>query len=163
MHSHKQKSGLVTGALLPVGLVCVFALCALLMAVLGVRAYQTLQEDVDDEYNSTVVANYLRTKLSQHNRAGAVEIRQENGVEVLIIKDDSGDRRYETRIFVHAGSLREIYISEEQPFTQTGGVAIAQVTSCRFTLTGNLFRAEIVSPQGVTSYTSFVLVQGGAA
>lgn len=160
MHQFKKGSGLVTGVLLPVGLICVFAFCSLLMAVMGARAYRSLQTNNDDSYGSTVAANYLRTKLAQNNAAGRIELRDEGGVQVLVIREEGEELNYETRIFVHGGNLREIYVSENQLFVAQSGTVIAPLQSCIFSIDDEgLFEAEITSPRGIVTNTAFSLVE----
>lgn len=158
-----NKTGVISGVLLPLGLICMFAFCSLALALLGGSAYRQIQGRVDDSFNSTVVANYLRTKLTTGNMAGAVSIREENNFKALVITDTSGDITRETRIFVIDGVVIEINTAADMPLSPAGGTHIATVKSCVFHISEDgLFTAEITSPAGVYTRTAFALVQGGA-
>lgn len=159
MNSYRQKSGVISGVLLPVGLVCLFAFCSLALALMGGQAYRGITSDIDDSYGSTVAVNYLRTKLSQNNQAGAVSIRQLAGLDVLVIESESGGNQYETRIFVYDGSLCESFVSASQPLEPTNSVEIAKISECHFSISEDgLFEAEIVSPLGVPARMAYALV-----
>lgn len=155
------KRHMVEGFLLPLALVCLFAFCSLALGVMGGRAYKAINESIDDSYGSVVTANYLRTKLLQNNRQGAISIEEENGVQVLRIVSQQGGQPYETCIFVYDGALRESYGPVGNELVVESGVEIAKIAECRFSMAGDgLFEAAIVSPAGVHTRTVVALVQG---
>lgn len=159
----RQKSGVVAGLLLPLGLVCLFAFCSLALALFGGRAYRQIQDGVDDGFGSTVAAGYLTTKLSQNNRAGAVSLRREGDVELLVIERRAGDALYETRIYWRDGCLRESDMPAEAPFSPSpADSAIAEVSRCDFAIDGTgLFTARIVSEGGTVTQAAFALAREG--
>lgn len=162
MTKQDNKSGVVAGILLPMGLVCLFAFCSLALALYGGSAYKQIQTGVEDSFGPSVTAGYLRTKLSQFNHSGDITLRDEGGVQVLVIASESGDARYETRIYVQDGKLMENYERADTLFTGMGGIQIASLEDCRFTLDEDgLFTAEIESLDGTVTHTSFAVAQGG--
>ncbi|MDL2254509.1 DUF4860 domain-containing protein [Ruminococcaceae bacterium OttesenSCG-928-I18] len=164
MRKNSGSSGVAMGILLPMGLICLFAFCSLALALMGGRAYKSIQAGIDDSYGSTVAAGYLRTKLSQNNERGQVSIETEGPYEVLTIQSEQDDRFYITRIFVEEGELRESYTPTSTPFNPSSGVTIAKVNECRFELSEDgLFTAEILSENGVSTRTAFALAGGGGA
>ena len=161
MQQKKSASGSVAGILLPMGLVCLFAFCSLALALMGGQAYRQIQSSVDDSYDTTVAASYLRTKLSQNNQSGAVQLREENGVQLLVIQSKSNDVLYETRIYMKDGRLMENFERADVPFAPVDGVMIAELASCRFALDEGLFTAEMESRAGTSTSTAFAVTQGG--
>lgn len=161
MQNSKHTSGVVSGIMLPIGLICLFAFCSLALALLGGRAYKQIQTKVDDGFNSTVAASYLRTKLSHNNRTGSVSLREEQGIQMLVIESVTGGQQYETRIYVKDGYLIENFERADADFASVSGMRIAQVDSCVFTLEDGLFTAEITTPLGSVVKTSFAIVEGG--
>lgn len=161
MHTSQKRSGLISGLLLPLGLICLFAMCSLALALLGGRAYKTLNQDNAENFSGAVVASYLRTKLAQNNSVDAVSVQQFGDTEVLVIRTgDSFD--YEIHIFVRDGYLVEAYVPASDAFNPTLGERIAPVTSCSFAISSSgLFTAEIVTPQGQSMTMAFALIQGG--
>lgn len=161
-HKKKLNSGMVSGILLPLGLVCLFAFCSLALALMGGRAYKQIQAGVDDSFGSTVAASYLRTKLSQNNGAGLVTLREEDGIEVLDITAKISDRDFETRIFMWQGQLMEMFVAADTEFSVEGGISIAKIQSCSFSISEeSLFVAEIESMAGTQTRTAFALLAGG--
>ena len=162
MHSSGQKSGVVAGILLPMGLICLFAFCSLALALMGGSAYKSIQSSVDESFGSTVAASYLRTKMSQYNSIGAVSIRTEGDYQVLVLAAEEDNRQYETRIYVSEGKLMEIFVTADLPFDPKSGLTIAEVNRCNFTISEDgLFIAEVENTSGDVIRTVFALVQGG--
>lgn len=160
---NNRASGVVSGILLPIGLVCLFAFCSLALALFGGRSYRQIQQGIDDSYDSTVAANYLRTKLSQNNTQDAISLRDEAGLQVLAILSEQDGTAYETRIFATDGQLKEAFVQADSPFQKTAGTDVADVESCLFAIDGGLFTAEIVSVLGTTTRTAFSLAGGASA
>lgn len=156
------KSGIVAGILLPMGLVCLFAFCSLALALYGGSAYKQIQTGVEDSFGPSVTAGYLRTKLSQFNHSGSISLRDEDGTEVLVIASESGDVEYETRIYMQDGKLMETYVRADTAFTGMGGIQIATLEGCEFSLDEDgLFTAVIESLDGTVTRASFAVAQGG--
>ncbi|MDL2219038.1 DUF4860 domain-containing protein [Ruminococcaceae bacterium OttesenSCG-928-O06] len=166
MQPNKQKSGAILGILLPMGLVCLFALCSLMLAMIGGRAYKQVQATVDDAHNSSVAAGYLRTKLAQNNQSGAIALRNEDGVQVLVITVAMQDSAavLETRIHYNNGRLLEETVPADEAFEPGYGTRIALLEDCRFALTPEgLFTADLVgpAPQYTTTHLAFAIAEGG--
>ncbi len=165
MRGSKQRSGAVAGFLLPIGLVCLFALCSLALALLGGRAYKNVQDNMDSSFGSSIAATYLRTKLSQNNMANGISVREEDGTQLLVLSSEVGGDAYETRIYFADGRLMESTSFADMPFSPSGAdILIAQLSQCSFSLddTG-LFTAEIVGTDGDATRTAFALLGGGSA
>jgi hypothetical protein len=161
MRLKKSRSGVMAGIVLPMGLVCLCAFCSLALALLGGRAYKQIQNAADDGFGSTVAASYLRTKLSQNNAGSAVTLREENGVAVLVIANE-GPPAYETRIYMAGGELREDFVPAGTAFNPVGGMRVAALARCDFTLDGDgLFTAEIESLAGSVTRACFAVSKGG--
>lgn len=162
MTKTNNKSGIVAGILLPMGLVCLFAFCSLALALYGGSAYKQIQSGVEDSFGPSVTAGYLRQKLSQFNENGGIALRDEDGTQVLVIASQSGDVAYETRIYMKDGRLMENYERADTVFTGMGGVQIAVLTGCEFSLDEDgLFTATIESLDGAVTRASFATAQGG--
>ncbi len=148
-------------ALLPLGLVCVFAVCSLALALIGGRAYRDIQEDVALGYDSRIAATYLRTKLSQDNVAGAATLRTEGTYEVLVLARATDSGSLETRIYMDGGKLKEAYVPAGTAFDASLGTAVAVLDDCVFTIDENgLFTADIVCTDGQPQRMQFALAGG---
>lgn len=164
MRTKRETSGVASGILLPMGLICLFAFCSLALALMGGRAYKQIQSGINESYGSTVAASYLRTKLSQNNEVGRVNLREEGPYQLLVIESEQNGAVYETRIFLDGGELKESYVPADTPFSPASGVGIASVSECVFTLDDDgLFTAELRSEQGSATRTVFALAGGDGA
>ncbi|MDL2324148.1 DUF4860 domain-containing protein [Ruminococcaceae bacterium OttesenSCG-928-A16] len=163
MQKKQKRSGIIAGVLLPMGIICLFALGSLVLALYGGRVYKSIQLCGADEFETTITANYLRTKLSQNNKVDAIWLANQGGTQVLTIELKTDEGVYETRIFVHQGQLMESFTSQSKAFAVEDAVPISAVQSCTFSiLDDNLFLAEITSPNGAFTRVAFALVQGGS-
>lgn len=163
MQESKNKSGIVAGILLPLGLVCLFAFCSLALALLGGRAYKQIQTGVEKGFGPSVTSGYLTTKLSQFNHSGSVSLRQEGDVSLLIIESEAAGAVFETRIYMLDGVLMENFEKKDAQFVPAGGIRIAQLKDCRFALDDDgLFTATIESLDGAVTKACFAVAQGGA-
>ena len=163
MSGKREKSGVVAGVLLPMGLICLFAFCSLALALFGGQAYRQIQGAVDDSFDCNVAASYLRNKLSQNNTGDSISLREENGVQLLVISTTVGERSFETRIYHANGQLRESTVAAGMPFEiSPADITIARLQSCNFTCSEDgLFTAEMVSAAGTRTRTAFAMVEGG--
>lgn len=158
-----NKFSAIAGILLPIGLICLFAFCSLALALLGGRAYKDIQSSVDENFETAVTANYLRTKVSQNNVDGHVEMRKEGGFELLVITSGTADNLLETRIYVIDGELRETYVTASAPFEAASGITIATVGDCKMTVEDGLFQADILSTEGVSTQVAVALAGAGVS
>lgn len=161
MQQNKNKSGVVAGIMLPMGLVCLFAFCSLALAIFGGKAYRNIQASVDDSYGSTVAASYLRTRIAQA-KGSQVLLREEEGIQVLSIGFTANGEAYETRIFMQDGRLVESFERADAPFDKNSGVEIAPLKNCRFEITDDgLFIANLESLGGSQVRTAVAVMEGG--
>lgn len=168
MRHKKQRSGVVAGIILPMGLICLFAFCSLALALLGGRAYKSIQSEVDRSHGGSVAASYLRTKLSQAGGSGEVFLREMEGTQVLVLPTQIQDAPYETRIFLHEGMLTETFGAAGGQLDVLGGNAIAPVAACSFAIDeAGLFTAEFTGQPdadgqaGDRTEMAYALAKGG--
>ncbi len=131
---YENKNESILNLLLPIGLQSFFAIAALLLCVAGGLIYKNVQVKNDVNFEASTVAGYLNTKLQQTATATNVEIRTEEGIQVLILKETYGDADYELRIFCDGTFLKEDFVIEGTPFTLTGGNELLPVEKIEFAL-----------------------------
>lgn len=159
-----QRSGQILGILLPMGLICLFAFCSLALALMGGQAYKNIQQRMAEGYGTTVAGSYLRNKIVQHNEAGAVTLRTEGDIEVLVLTQQRGDTTFETRIFYFDGWLMESFLPADRPFALVDASAVAELGSCTFRLSDDgMFEAELTGASGEHSRVVISLAKGGTA
>lgn len=157
MHKRARGGGLITAVLLPMGLICIFAFCSLLLVVVGVDVYRQVQDSGDRSYDSAVLASYLRTKVVQNNVEGCIYLRDEDGLEVLVIESAAQGTELETLIFFQDGKLYEGLKLAEDDFNPGLASAIASVDGCSFAITDGLLTAELLIPGGEVARVAVTL------
>ncbi len=113
-----QVRGLFTFALL----VC-FALLSLLIVLLGVRVYETIEERAAVTHGSRTALLYLAGKVRAADPAGIAIMEQEGG-QVLVIAAEHEGERYHTYIYRREGVLCEYFGSASRAFDPAFGEAI---------------------------------------
>lgn len=135
----KEKAYKITD-LLSLTVLAVFALCALLVLLLGGRVYRNLTETAAESYCSRTACQYLSTRVQQ---AGEVSVADFGGSHALVIREEIGGRVYLTRIYCHDGWLRELYCAESNQLQPADGEKILEAESLTLLLEEGVLRAEI--------------------
>jgi hypothetical protein len=157
----KQSSGTITGVLLPLGMICLFAFCSMFLLLTGLSVYRELRQGSDSVFGSTVAYSYLHTKLSQSNTEGAISLREEEGTQVLVISNpNQGENPYETRIYFFGGKLCELFTPASEPFDPALGTTITALLYCSFSIDGSLFEADMMTVEEESIHMAFGLVGG---
>ena len=90
-------------------LVCLFALCALATAAYGLKGYQAVQSEIEQNHIKRTGLTYIATKLRQ---ADADEVLIPDS-QTLILLEEIGGQIYATSIFFEDGMLMESFGSYE--------------------------------------------------
>lgn len=132
--AHENKNESILNLLLPVGLQSFFAIAALLLCVAGGLIYRNVQIKNDTNFETSTIAGYLTTKLQQTATASNIEIRDEDGTQVLVLNETYGDATYELRIFSDGVFLREDFVIAGTPFSTTSGSELLPANKLEFEL-----------------------------
>lgn len=135
----KEKAYKITD-LLSLTVLTVFALCALLVLLLGGRVYQNLAEAGEEIYRSRTVCQYLSTRVQQ---AGEVSVSDFGGGDALVIREEMGSRVYLTRIYCYDGWLRELYCAENAQLQPADGEKVLEAESLNLSLEDGMLELEI--------------------
>lgn len=134
VHSRRQRFYEV---FLMLVLLAAFAISALVVVMTAADAYRSLAGQAAADAELRIPMIYVAGKIRENDAVGAVELRQIEGVEVLVLSSVEEDATYETRIYPFDGALYEIYclagdtlpLSAGQRIVETGGFAIETVDS----------------------------------
>ena len=116
--------------LLSLTVLAVFALCALLVLLLGGRVYRNLAEAGEETYRNRTACQYLTTRVQQ---AGEVSISDFGGSDALVLREEVGSRVYLTRI----------YCAENADFQPDDGEKVLEAESMSLSLEDGLLHAKI--------------------
>jgi hypothetical protein len=127
-------------------LLLLFAGMSLLLVMLGGNTYRTITTRMDRNNDLRTSLSYVANKV--HASGGDGEVRMEDGVEVLAIRQTGTTRDYVTYIYTYRGSLCEYYTAQGDPFSPQLGEEIVAHTTLSFRENGDLLTAVLTQESG---------------
>ena len=107
--------------LLTVLVFTVFALCVLLVLLTGAGVYRNLVQKGEDSYASRTAAQYVITRVHQ---AQDVSVEPFGDTDALVLREQTEDGVYLTRVYCQGGFLRELYSPESAQLTPGDGETV---------------------------------------
>lgn len=101
-HFITEKEHPIPRLLIPFLLVCLFAVCTIIVTVLGLKTYLKIQKDADLAYQSRTGASYLANRL--RGTEGAISLKDNH--TILLTENENGST-YETDIYFSDNTLWE--------------------------------------------------------
>lgn len=130
-------------------LIGLFALLAVTLTFIGMRAYRSLSEASVGNSEGQIALSYLLSKVRASDRAGGVRLEEHDGLTVLCLNEDIDGEAYETRIYYDAGALREYFCEAGEPFDSELGEALCDLKALEVSLqTPRLLYVEAVQKDG---------------
>ncbi len=101
-HSTAEKEHAILRFLIPFLLVCLFAVCTIIVTVSGLKVYLKIQKDTDLAYQSRTGASYVANRLRRTE--GAISLKDNH---TLLLTEDENGTAYETYIYFSDNTLWE--------------------------------------------------------
>ncbi|MCL2168458.1 MAG: DUF4860 domain-containing protein [Defluviitaleaceae bacterium] len=111
---------------------CIFAMSVFLVLILSGSAYRNMVDISSYGLNERVALSYIRTKIRQSDRAGAVEIADFGGVFALTLHESIGHEHFVTRIYFYDGWVKELFSEAHIEFSPRDGIGLVQVEALSF-------------------------------
>ena len=147
--------------LLPVLLLALFLLLGGLSVLLTASAYRGILGRSRQLDRSTALT-YITEKVRQNDTAGALRLGELGGCQALVIRQGE-EILYDTYIYCHDGSLRELMIKQElEPDPELGRRLLA-MEALSFTLEEGLLRIRCTDPDGQVLERSVAVRSGEVA
>lgn len=112
----------------------VFSLCTVFTILIGGRVYENIRARDDRTFHRDTALAYITNKVRQADQAGAVSIREDGGVPVLILTQELGGSLYETWIYTKDGELRELFTGKDSGLGTADGLGIMECRPLAFSL-----------------------------
>ena len=125
------------GGLFTFALVGIFAILALLVAVVGVQAYQSVLDTTERNNEVRASMSYFINKVRAGDGMNSVRVGEFDGHCALLIDHNYDGDEYQTRIFYRDGALYEQLASMEDEFDPEDGEYLIAVSD---------FTVEYVAP-----------------
>ena len=108
-------------------LMCVFAICGLLVIYIGINVYRNTATNIEMAYSQRTALSYLAKQIRQNDRTDGVRISEVEGQDALqirIVKDEQVFYKY---IYCYDGYLCELYAKDDFEPTLTAGQQLVQL------------------------------------
>ena len=122
-----------------------FAGCVLAVLLTGAGLVRSITLRDRSSYDQRTAVQYLTTRVRRGDTAGAVRAEDP---QTLVLLEDIGGITYETRIYCHEGSLREMYCETGCALAPGFGEEILPMEALRVSLEEGLLRLSFRLPQG---------------
>lgn len=110
----------------------IYALALLLFVSLGATVYRSVTQRLDWHQNQRTAESYLREKIRQNDRAGAITVEEMDGQTVLKITETVGEKEYQTYIYTDGGMLKELLIPSQREVHLSDGTALVPMEHISF-------------------------------
>ncbi len=123
----KKQREHVIDLLFSLALLCVFTACGLMVVFIGIQVYQGTEENMSDAFAARTAMAYVAKKVRQNDTSGAISLTEIEGVDTLVITQQSGEDTYCTYIYCYNGYLYELYAKGGFSPTLAAGQALIAV------------------------------------
>ena len=141
-------------------LVGVFTLLSLTIVLAGVRSYRAMGDSARVVPQERIALGYVSGKLRASGDRKSVSFREEQGVKLLVIRDEADGETYETRIYSKDGRLCEQFCDVSVPFNPDDGERIASLPGFTFYGEGARIILRAHLSDGTVAVTSVALRAG---
>ena len=108
----KQEKNHIVDVLFVLALFVVFTLSALVLVILGANVYRQTVRYMDENYSARTAYSYLTEKVRQNDLYDNISIGDLEGTTALVLTREIGGTDYATYLYLHDGSLRELFMRQ---------------------------------------------------
>ncbi|MDR0571165.1 MAG: DUF4860 domain-containing protein [Clostridiales Family XIII bacterium] len=134
-----------------------YAAGATLLSAIGAQVYTNEGEVISDNYDMRTGALYISEKARQNDAAGCVRLDRTAGGDALVLTENKSGKGYETWIYIHEGTLREIMIPPGGSPNVSDGQTIMPMERMDTSFEGDLLCVELRTISGEVSELKLLL------
>ncbi len=123
------KKAFMVGLISMVFLLGIFAVASLFLINIGVQVYKNVVIANNDNFELRTSLSYLATRVRQADQTGMVEIREEDGIKILVLGEENEDGEFETCLYFWDGFLYEHFMEKGGYFEPGYGMETFEVES----------------------------------
>ena len=123
------KKAFMAGLISMVFLLGIFAVASLFLINIGVQVYKNVVIANNDNFELRTSLSYLATRVRQADQTGMVEIREEDGLKILVLGEEKEDGEFETCLYFWDGFLYEHFMEKGGYFEPGYGMETFEVES----------------------------------
>ena len=137
-------------------LLAVFGITSFFVIMIGAKQYQSIADEMSDNYENRTISSYLEEKINQSDHKGSCSIITLDSVDVLSLTQMINEKSYTTYIYSYDGYLWEITVTSDTAISLGSGQKIIETGPIAMTsLATNLYQFTITSTTG-ESYSQYV-------
>jgi hypothetical protein len=125
----------------------VFALAAVLVAVMGAQVYQHSANNMQANFDTRTSLVYMSEKIRQCPQDG-ISVGKIEGGDALILAEEYDGEKYESWIYVHKGALHEVLVPAGSPVNSGDGQNIMDINKLEISDDGTLLTITVENPDG---------------
>jgi len=107
----------------------VFAICSLLLVVIGSNAYGSIVSKIEENNQTRASLNYITNKIRQNDESGAINVVSLEKLDVITIDQTILKEDYITYIYYFDGYLNELFLKSNSDFIPQDGTKIVSVST----------------------------------
>ena len=130
---NRKNSRHMIDILFTLALFGVFAICALMVVMMGAEVYRKGVQDMQNNFDTRTSLSYIATKLRRGDTQGAIATEKIGDESALVIVESIGGTEYATWIYCYEGSLREVYTLKELTPLPSDGQTIMNIEAIEIT------------------------------
>ena len=123
------KKAFMAALISMVFLLGIFAVASLFLINIGVQVYKNVVIANNDNFELRTSLSYLATRVRQADQTGMVEIREEDGLKILVLGEENEDGEFETCLYFWDGFLYEHFMEKGGYFEPGYGMETFEVES----------------------------------
>ncbi len=130
---------------------CLFALCLLMVLLLGARAYQRVAAAGTGAGDQLDCLAYISAKVRNHDGLGQVFLdgfSPEQPLETLYLRQELDGVVYDTRIYYWQGWVRELYSQAGLAFSPEDGATLLEASGLGFSLEDGVLTVNCPDEEG---------------
>lgn len=109
-------------------LLCSFVIGSLVLMNVGVHVYKNIVENNAQNFKLRASLSYVATKVRQNDGKDSVYVKEENGVPILVLTEETDGERYRTMIYCYKGALRELFQEESMEYKLEDGLEVMELS-----------------------------------
>lgn len=143
-------------------LFAVFSILSMLLVFIGSDNYNSIIQAQEMNMDTRTAAAYISNKIHANDRAGAVEVTEMEGVDVLILKQERDGEIYRSLIYCYEDAIREALTYEALDFELSYGEKLldADALDIRYVPEQKLISFDITDKNGNRIGMSVTLKSG---
>lgn len=139
----------------------VFAVFSTLMVLLGAQLYRGIVEQTEIHNARRVLFSYVNNAVRGNDAADIIRTEKIDGVDMLVFDWFVDDEHYETKVYCHEGTLRELFSEVGQTFEPDYGEIICRAEAFRPEIEGDMLKLHLGDAEGQTRTLHMALTCAG--